>query len=327
MRFDIAIATDSNYIVPTTVLLKSLFDNNKDIDFTVNILYLVESLDLKDLTWLENYIISNGQKVRKLPVTSEDLGEVPECRHTKSTFLRLLLPDLLPREVERVLYLDGDIVINGSILDLLMMELGTNCIAGVKDSINIYDKSYLPNLGIPADRDYFNAGVLLMNIVELRTRDACKTFFSYLRDHINIIRANDQDVLNATLYDSVKFISPRYNYNFWLEKDVALMMFPSSLYKEVWANPIIIHYIGPVKPWTYLSMHPKKYIWWKYLYLTPFKDYEPLNRTMVNRLKYPFIYILSLIKRNCSLSFKKKLGSFIPNKIKQPIKSLFFRTQ
>ena len=87
MKFDIAIATDSNYIVPTTVLLKSLFQNNRDIDFTVNILYLVESLDLKDLTWLESYIVSNGQKVRKLPVTSEDLGRVPDCRHTKSAII------------------------------------------------------------------------------------------------------------------------------------------------------------------------------------------------------------------------------------------------
>ena len=327
MKFDIAIATDSNYIVPTTVLLKSLFQNNRDIDFTVNILYLVESLDLKDLTWLESYIVSNGQKVRKLPVTSEDLGRVPDCRHTKSTFLRLLLPDLMPANIEIVLYLDSDIIVNGSIKELLMTRLDNYCVAGVKESINVYDKSYLSKLGIPTNCYYFNAGVLLMNLIELRKRDACKLFFAYLKNNMDVIKANDQDVLNGTLYESVKYISPIYNYNFWIEKDVSISLFSKDIYKEVWNNPVIIHYIGPIKPWNYLSMHPKKRLWWSYLELTPFSAFKPVQKTTINVLKYPIVYIISHLKRNCSYTFKRNIGRFIPAQIKHPIKNLFLRTQ
>lgn len=325
--YEIALATDSNYIIPTTVLLKSLFVNNKECDFVINILYLSNRLLSKDLCFLQKYVGEHGHRCRFLPVSESELDSVPDCRHTKSTYLRLFLPQLMPTEVEKVLYMDSDIVISGSIQKLLQLDLDSFSLAAVKESINIYDKFYLSPLGIPLDRNYFNAGVIYLNLKKMREENAVVSCFSFLESHLDVIKANDQDVLNGVFWDSVKFVSPIYNFNYWMEKDVALKLFSKEEYEMVKMSPCIIHYIGPVKPWSFLSMHPKKRVWWHYLKQTPFKTYEPVGKSAKNIFFYPFFFFFALIKRNLTMRMKQQIGLLLPSKIKTILKISILKVQ
>lgn len=325
--YEIALATDSHYIVPTTVLLKSLFINNSKCKFVINILYLSGRLFNDDLCFLEEYVEQHAHKCRFLPVSEDILNHVPDCRHTKSTYLRLFLPQLMPLNADKVLYLDSDIVVSGSITELLQLDLGSYSLAAVKESINVYDKSYLLPLGIPTDKDYFNAGVIYLNLKKMREENAVVNCLSFLERNLDVIKANDQDVLNGVFWGRVKFISPIYNFNYWVEKDIVLQLFSEKEYDKVNNEPCIIHYIGPVKPWQFLSMHPKKKEWWYYLKQTPYKDYKPVGRCFKNFLLFPFVVIVSTIKRCMTMKMKHQIGFLLPFKLKKNLQRCFFKVQ
>lgn len=327
-QIEIAIAGDSNYIIPLTVLLKSIFINNNDLHITVNFLHLVGAICEDELQQMEAFIVEHGHHMRRIAITEEQLGEVPESRHSKSTFLRLLLPGFLPKEINKILYLDGDTVVNGSLKELYNWDLQNAYIAGAKDPTIIFGKEYCREIGIPNNEHYFNAGVILMNIDRMRKENMQHTFLTHLSQHINQLRTCDQDVLNATMWKDIVHFPPIYNYNYWTEKDIAQQLYSSQELEALKKNPIVIHYIGPVKPWHYKSIHPKKTLWWHYLKQTPYKDYQAQDKTIKNRLSYFFLYIVVRpIKPLLTVSTKQKIGKIFPESIKRTIKKILFKAQ
>lgn len=327
-KIEIAVAGDSNYIVPLTVLLKSIFINNTDLCITVNFLHLAHAVSEDELQQMERFIIEHGHHMRRIAISEEQLGEVPESRHSKSTFLRLLLPERLPEEIDNVLYLDGDTVVDGSIRALYNTDIHDAYIAGAKDTVNIFGKDHCRDLGLPQNYIYFNAGVVLINAKRIREDKRQEEFFKFIRQHADILSACDQDVLNATLYKAVSYIPPVYNYNYWTEKDVALRLFTKEEIEAALHRPVIVHYIGPVKPWHYKSIHPKKALWWHYLRQTPYKDYRPKDKNLKNIVAYFFLRtIVRPIKPLLTVGMKQKLGRLLPGGIKKAIKRTLFKAQ
>jgi lipopolysaccharide biosynthesis glycosyltransferase len=322
LKIEIAVTTASDYVMPVVVLLKSLFENNKDIRITVNLLYLFSKAEEKDIVFMENYIVSHGHQCRKIGVDDAQLDGVPNAgRQSKDTFLRLLIPDLLPN-VSNLLYLDGDIIVNDSIKYFCSLDMDDKYIAGAKDTTNFYLKELCKNLGLPGNAHYFNAGVVYMNLKIMRKEQITSKFFEYLKNYKNVIIANDQDILNGTLWKKVKYFPPKYNRNYLVEPDVARAIWGKEEFDEAKKNPAIIHYIGPIKPWNYLSYHPKTKLWRKYLKMTPFKDYKPQNKSFANFFKKYYLKIIKTIDYNLTVSFKRKIGKLMPASLKQQIKRI-----
>ncbi|MDR3118532.1 MAG: glycosyltransferase family 8 protein [Mediterranea sp.] len=327
-KIEIAVAGDSNYIVPITVLLKSIFVHNAGLHITVNFLHLSNQVSQEELQQMEDFIVSHGHEMRRLKVTDEQLGEVPQSRHSKSAFLRLVLPHLLPEQVDKVLYLDGDIVVNGSIRSLYNLDITGVYIAGAKDTINIFGKEHCRKLGLPDDYAYFNSGVALMNIKRIREENLQEKFFEFTRQHMDVINSPDQDVLNATLHRAVSYFPPLYNYNYWTEKDIALRLFTKEEVEAALRRPVIIHYIGPVKPWHYKSIHPKKALWWHYLKQTPYKGYRPKDKNLKNIIAYFFLRtFVKPVKPLLTVRAKQKIGRLLPGNIKRAVKKALFKAQ
>ncbi len=327
-HLEIAIAGDSNYLVPLTVLLASLFDSNPHAGITVNFLYLDSAVSDSDLAALEAFVAGHGQRMRRLPVSERQLGRIPESRHSKSTWLRLLLPELLPDAVDKVLYLDGDIVVCGDLAPLYRTDITDFYVAAVKDPTIVHGRAYCREVGIPDEAQYINAGVLLMNVDRMRRERITEAFFDHLHRHIDRLVANDQDVLNAVLWRAVKYVSPVYNYNFWTERDVAGQLFPAQEIAAVRRRPVIVHYIGPVKPWHYKSIHPKRALWWKFLKLTPYKDFRPANITVRDRLTRLFLLaVVKPVKPWLTLRRKRSLGRLLPAGLRKTVRRKLFRAQ
>jgi lipopolysaccharide biosynthesis glycosyltransferase len=327
-KIEIAIAGDSNYIVPLTVLLKSIFINNADLHITVSFLYLVYAISDEELQQTEQFIAEHGHRMRRIAIREEQLREVPESRHSKSAFLRLALPDMLPGHVDKILYLDGDMVVDGSIRPLYNLDISNVYIAGAKDLTGVFGKEHCRKIGLPDDYAYFNSGVVLMNIKRIREENLQERFFEFTARYMSVIRSPDQDVLNATLYKAVSYIPPVYNYNFWTEKDMALRLFTKEEIEAALHHPAIIHYIGPVKPWHYKSIHPRKALWWHYLRQTPYKDYRPEDKTPMNIVSCFFLRaIVRPIKPALTVSMKRKLGRLLPESIKRALKKALFKAQ
>jgi lipopolysaccharide biosynthesis glycosyltransferase len=327
---EIAIASDSNYLVPTTVLLKSLFDNNKSVQLCINLLHICSTTTDKDLSFWEEYTIAHGHLFRKLPVSDEFVSTFKEMRHTKTTYLRFWLPSLLPSNVNKVLCIDADLIVLRDLSDLYLMDISNYYAAAVKETTSIYAKfdenifRRLNDLGISPNSFYFQSGVMLMNLKKMREDDIvskCIAFADGIHDN-HLMTNPDQDTLNAILKSAIKYIPPKYNMNYNVEPDIVNALWSREDINEAKTNPVIIHYIGLVKPWNYLSYHPKTKLWWKYLRMTPFKDFKPKNKSFGNFFRKYYLKIIKTIDYNITVSSKRKFGKIIPAPLKKWIKKI-----
>jgi lipopolysaccharide biosynthesis glycosyltransferase len=326
---EIAIASDSNYLIPATVLLKSLFDNNKNVQLSINLIYLVSSTNEEDLSFWEKYTESYGHLFRRIPVKDEQLSVYPELRHTKSTYLRLLLPEILPQDIIKILYLDSDIIVLDNLIDLYQLDITEYYAAAVKEVINVYAekndylKSHLESLRFTSKEYYFGAGVMLMNIRKMRDDSVISKYFDFAIKYPELIIWSDQDIVNPILKSAIKYIPPKYNMNYYVERDVLEKLWNKREVNEAFSSPAIIHFIGPVKPWNFFSFHPKTKMWWYYLKQTPFKDFQPQNKSIRNLPQKYYLKFSRMIDRKLTLSQKQKLGKYVPiflkNKFKKSI--------
>lgn len=165
------------------------------------------------------------------------------------TFYRLKLPTLLPN-VDRVIYFDCDMVINSSLKDLFNSDLADCPVAGVKD---------LNKRMLKKNPTYVNAGMLVMDIKNMREQNVEAEFLSWTREHIDIIKVGDQEIINEVLKGRIKIVADEWN--------VQSSNFTNrSSYTK---NPKVVHYVARKKPWHWASFSYHRGLYFKYLQLTP----------------------------------------------------------
>ena len=264
---NVATALNRKYINYTIVMLTSLCINNpvhidayllhcelseNDIALITNSLkdYDVNIIPMK----IDSHIFS-----KKMPVTKIWSIEM---------YFRLLLSDLLPETVEKILYLDVDIIVNKDISELYNMYLSDKLIAAAYDRNGhggsleqLSDKQKEMFLKIADDKPfYFNSGVLLLDITSIRKQKI--TFDTYLKamyDWNFEMDAPDQDILNYVFYGKVKYV-PWQKYDFF-----TLLASNYGAHKKDAENAYILHYSSNCKPWDSNSFHYDiEEIWWNY---------------------------------------------------------------
>lgn len=172
----------------------------------------------------------------------------------KATWYRVFLPELLPG-IDRVLYLDSDAIVLDSVAPLWELDLSGHWVGAVTNVLQ-HDHLHRPaELGLAGPHVYFNAGVLLMNLDEMR-RDSCTdALLAYAVEHAEWLAWQDQDAINVVLGERRLPLAPRWNcmssfFLFpWAEEP-----FGAGALAEAKANPAIRHFEGPAlgKPWHYL---------------------------------------------------------------------------
>jgi lipopolysaccharide biosynthesis glycosyltransferase len=239
---DILMASNRGYVKHIYVMLRSLYLNNPQRKITVHMLHsaltdedikiLCETVQKYDGT-LVPYQVSEAHR----QLTAGTKGIAPE------TFYRLLCAEYLPDNMKRVLYLDGDIIINGSIYELFDMDIDNYLFAAATDPNNytVYSIFHKQILGLPLEMEFVNAGVLLINLERLRETGTTAEIVKHIPYYGAHADYHDQDLLNSLFYkDILHFDSNRYNY------------FPVSSHSRLdnfrHGYPAIIHFGGP-KPW------------------------------------------------------------------------------
>lgn len=275
----IACNIDSNYVKHCAVTLVSLFENNKDENFYVHILAGDLSTEeqhlLKDLGQRYGNQISfytpdpkllEGFTIRKF-----------SKRISMATYYRCILSEIIPSDIHRLLYIDCDIVILGSIRPFWETQLEGIGVAAVED-IGCREPQRYEILQYPMKDSYFNAGVLLVNLDYWREHDVAHACIEYFHTYPERILFNDQDLLNSILHKDKVLVdlkwnvqdgfyrTPKYMDNAWKGK-----------YAEVLKHPVILHYTNR-KPWDYDSQHPLRQEYIKYLDMTPWKGWRPLRQ-------------------------------------------------
>ncbi len=196
--------------------------------------------------------------------------------HLKTpTYYRLALPDVLDTTVDKVLYLDCDLIVKDDIEKLWNTDLKDQYLAAA-EGVGIERGEYLRDtktrLQIPAGHTYFNAGVMLINLALWRRENIHRTIIEFIARNPDKIRLADQDGLNAFLHDKCILVPVRWNQQTSLRTGVQTTSDPGLL--EAINNPGIIHFTGRTKPWHYADTDPGKQEYLHYLAMTEWKLLE-----------------------------------------------------
>ena len=191
---------------------------------------------------------------------------------------RFIQDKLLPTDVDKVLYLDGDTINVASLSDLWNTDLEDKVLGGcIEATVNKKQKESLGMLHMP----YINAGVLLINLKLWKENSIGKKILSYYKDNAGKLFANDQDAINGTLKGKIYYLNPRYNfyniYWFYPYKVLSDLMGDAYYYTKeevdfAIQSPAIIHYLGEERPWRKGNKHKFKIYYEKYLAETPWGD-------------------------------------------------------
>lgn len=201
---------------------------------------------------------------------------------TKVAYYRLSIPDIFTEAgVDKVIYIDCDLIIKEDICLLWDIPLNDHMIAAIGDIGGVFR---LEELGMPASSRYFNSGVMVINLTKWRKQGITSIIISFLLQNPHKIQYHDQDGLNAILYNDWLALSPSWNMQNNMLEQTSSLYFSKEELKHAKRHPSIIHFTGSSKPWEYDNTHPYKKEYYKYLKMTGWHNYKP-KKTMKIILK------------------------------------------
>lgn len=213
----------------------------------------------------------------------------------------IILPDVI--QLDKLIYLDGDIIVNTSLRPLWELDLGDNYIAAVEDANGQkYSKKFRIN---PWSR-FFNSGVMVINCGKWRENNISKYAVEMAMQNAGSAMGLDQNILNKLFKGKVKFLDLKWNLQY-----CPFSIWPSykneQQYKQAIENPAVIHYVGDFKPWKkgLGCFNPKQQDYLKYHQMTSFafKDLSKwmlFDKLMAPRGIFKFIkrYPLFFVNKN-----------------------------
>lgn len=273
---NIVLASDNHFVQHCCVTMTSILQHNKDVVFYL----FTEGLSVYNVDLLTRHVEQFGGKLNVCVMDSSIVENFPMPKQsathiTVATYYRLLAELALPRDVDRLIYLDCDIVVRGDLAELYNTNIDDCAIAAVyqHNEWGLANRTF-ERLDIPLEFGYFNAGVMLVNLNYWRKNNVTNRLLNYIKEYGNRIRAHDQDTLNAVLYKETKALD--YKWNFLpIFLDSLSLTFPSKVDYSIKQEPIIIHFVNRPKPWEFYSNHPYTSEYFEYLDLTPFKGWRP----------------------------------------------------
>lgn len=245
---NILVSTDDNYANPLLVMLYSLFINNMNEEIRIYLLY--SKLKRKNAVKIKKICDKYGKNITFIKIQEELFTNFPEIAHlTVATYFRLFATLVLPKEITRILYLDVDVIVNKPLKELYETDLD-NYMFGAVIAPQDYPKEIKRRLGISLQSKAINAGVMLMNLEEMRKKIDYKKVYDYINKYGKKLICADQDVINALFYKQIKYVDSTYNYLAVFTSAKEIFLYPITWYRNLKSPEIaIIHYAKRSKPW------------------------------------------------------------------------------
>lgn len=278
----IVYASDDRFAEILGVSLVRLYENSKDMDDFV--VYVLDS-GIKD---------ENRHKLNSIPekygrtqiawIPAQNISkvlamEVKVDRGSLSQYARLFVSFDLPADIDRVLYLDCDIVVNKSIKELWNLDLHGKTIAALLDA---FSSQYRANIGLQKNDIMFNSGVMLIDLKRWKEQKVEERLLKFIESKHGIIQQGDQGALNAVLSHDTYCFEPRFNsvtifYDFNYEELLIYRKPAKGYYSEMEVQeavnePVIIHFTTSFlskRPWVTGCQHRYLDVWLKYKGLSP----------------------------------------------------------
>ena len=176
--------------------------------------------------------------------------------YTRATLLRLMAPFELPETTERALLIDSDVVVEDDILKLWNESDDDNLVCATENFSGPTMATSLPRIfaeiGLRPDAPYFNAGIMLLNLKRWRAERITERVVDFLNTYGDRVGFMEQDGLNAVVAGDCRLLPPRWNVQVLTIASVGAGLPQDKqrkLQERLLAEPGILHFTGPRKPW------------------------------------------------------------------------------
>lgn len=275
---NVAYVSNENYARHLGVSVCSLCDSNAD-EQELNIYVISTGIGERSKERIRGIAASFGRKLVFLDlrnIAARFGSALDTGRFDVSTMGRLFLGELLPETAERVLYLDCDTVVLRPLARLFGAEL-SGAVLGAVQEPTIYPevKAYL---GMRRGDPYFNAGVLLIDLVQWRREKLLRQLQDYYSAIAEQSLFNDQDALNGCLTGRIRSLAPKWNFftNYrYFRYGTLCRMQPSyesnspDSFASAKRKPAVVHFAGDERPWKAGALNYYGRAYEQYLEMTP----------------------------------------------------------
>lgn len=274
----LALAATGNYVPHAATMLKSLLANTPDAPLCVHFMHDA-GFAANQRRLLESMLAAHGATLHCMDLSDGVPASVPLVSHYPApAWFRVLLPELLP-EVERLLYLDVDLVVVDSLAPLWETDLEGNMVAAVTN-VYAHEPAMTQALGLPEPSRYFNSGVMLMDLAEMRRERIGEQIFSFATAYPDLVRFADQDPLNALLHGRRLHLPLRYNVQTPCYQPGLPLVVSEAEVVAALASPAVVHFSSQKwKPWHILCDHPMRPLYDRYRRQTPWPRFIPDGAT------------------------------------------------
>jgi lipopolysaccharide biosynthesis glycosyltransferase len=291
-------ATDDYYAMPLAVTIRSALDH---LDASRRMKLFVLDGGLSDQS--KARLLKSWDDPRlTVEWVQPDMGQVRDLfvsyQVTIVTYLRLLMAEVLPKHVTRAIYMDADMLVRRDVGELWDEPQDGRSVLAVPDIAAPYldAAASLPNfencrehlcaytpimnyreLSLPADAQYFNGGLLVVDLAQWRRERFAQKMLDCLREHREHILWWDQYALNVVLAGKWRGLDYRWNQN------AHVFVYPSwdksplerTVFTQLRTDPWIVHFCSPSKPWQYFCRHPFTRDFRRCLNRTEWKNWRP----------------------------------------------------
>lgn len=298
---DIVVASDSNYLHLVSICAASFFETNPGEMLHLHL--LSNGIKESELNALKAIVEKHGSIFSVYPI--EDLRQrlSVDVPHTISvtTYARLFAGTILPKGLDKVLYIDCDIMFNGEIKDLSEIDLGNCLVGGVLDPL--ISRTYKKEIHIPQNEPYINAGVLLISLNRWRCENLEQKFIDYLVANGGKVHHHDQGIINAVCAGRKKILPPQFNvmansicYPWKSLHKINTPFYSHDEYTKGISHPSIIHFTGAIwgRPWVRGCTHPYATKFLEFKGKTIYKDIplQPNHQSILHRIEGPLYRLL-----------------------------------
>lgn len=251
---------DNNYFRHAFISMISLKKQNenvrlylitKDLD-EQNKNKLIKTFGIFNLKFIDNDLILKNIEIKT------------SSKYPISAYSRLFIEDYI--DEEKIIYIDCDTIVNGSIKELFDIDLRDFYVGAVQDTPRFYS---LEEIGLNHNSRYVNSGVLLINLKLWKQNCIKKKFINYIDKFFGCVPHEDQGIINGVLSDKIMIVDPKFNvmpqFFYLSSKRIKKLckinnFYDDELLYQACKEPVIIHYLGLFygRPWTRNCTHPYK---------------------------------------------------------------------
>ena len=276
-KINIVFASDNNYAQHTAVAMASVLVNTK-VPQKIQFYLIDDEIQQENKEKITKTVQNLGGNIEFIKIKNSKLEDCYVSGElSRASYFRLDIANILDENIEKIIYLDCDLLVYDDIEKMWQLDMGgkpvaATCDLGIMASARVR-KQKNKFIGLPFDAPYFNAGVLMMDLKKWRDDNYAEAIIALATQ--NKYPNHDQDALNKFFMNNWQEIPLRWDvippvFNLFLK----IVTKPDLRKKAIEAklNPAIFHYAGGYKPWEYEIHDGFNDKYYEYLKLTEYKE-------------------------------------------------------